>query len=243
MITKVMGFIISSTPYRESSLIMQIFTKEYGLISVIGKGVKSLKSPLRALTLPYTYGYFYLYYKEGKMSILKDVDLIDPLLNIHEDIISISYVNYLADLTSQVYKESMDSHLFSLFIETILKINEGLNPAVLTNILEVKYLPMLGVGLSLDACIQCGSQKEIVTIDGDRGGLLCKNCYQNERIVPLEVLKLLRMFQYVDIKKIKKIDIKKEYQQEIDSFLNRYYERYTGIYIHSKEFIKKLKIS
>ena len=243
MITKVMGFIVSSTPYRESSLIMQIFTKEYGLISVIGKGVKSLKSPLRALTLPYTYGYFYLYYKEGKMSTLKDVDLIDPLLNIHEDITKISYVNYLADLVRQVYKESMDSHLFSLFIDTILKINEGLNPAVLTNILEVKCLPMIGVGLSLDACIHCGNQKEIVTIDGDRGGLICKNCYQNERIVPLEVLKLLRMFQYVDIKKIKKLDIKKEYQQEIDSFLNRYYERYTGIYIHSKEFIKKLKIS
>lgn len=243
MLEKVTGFIVSSVDYRETSLILKVFTKEHGLISVIGKGVKSLKSPLRALTLPYTYGYFYLYYKEGKMSILKDVDLIDPLLNVHEDITSISYVNYLADLTSQVYKESMDSHLFSLFIETILKINEGLNPAVLTNILEVKYLPMLGVGLSLDACIQCGSQKEIVTIDGDRGGLLCKNCYQNERIVPLEVLKLLRMFQYVDIKKIKKLDIKKGYQQEIDSFLNRYYERYTGIYIHSKEFIKKLKIS
>ena len=243
MIEKVTGFIMSTTDFKETSLILHLFTKEHGLIGVMAKGVKSLKSPLRALTLPYTYGYFYLYYKEGKMSILKDVDLIDPLLNVHEDITSISYVNYLADLTSQVYKESMDSHLFSLFIETILKINEGLNPAVLTNILEVKYLPMLGVGLSLDACIQCGSQKEIVTIDGDRGGLLCKNCYQNERIVPLEVLKLLRMFQYVDIKKIKKLDIKKEYQQEIDSFLNRYYERYTGIYIHSKEFIKKLKIS
>ena len=58
MLEKVTGFIVSSMDYRETSLILKVFTKEHGLISVIGKGVKSLKSPLRALTLPYTYGYF-----------------------------------------------------------------------------------------------------------------------------------------------------------------------------------------
>lgn len=242
MIEKVTGFIMSTTDFKETSLILHLFTKEHGLIGVMAKGVKSLKSPLRALTLPYTYGYFYLYYKEGKLSLLKDVDLINPLQAIHEDILKISYVNYLADLTSQVYKESEEESLFGYFEATILKINEGFDPAILTNILELKYLPFLGVGLFLNRCVSCGSTKNIVTIDGDAGGLVCQNCYHNERIVSLNVIKYLRMFLYVDIKKISKIAIKEEYKKEIDTFITTYYNRYTGIYLKSKEYLKKLNV-
>ncbi len=241
MLEKVTGFIVSSMDYRETSLILKVFTKEHGLISVIGKGVKSLKSPLRALTLPYTYGYFYLYYKENKLSILKDVDILDPLFKIHEDLTLLSYMNYFVDFVSQVYKESENSYLFDLLQSAVLKVNEGFDPAVLSSILEIKCLPMLGVGLSLDACISCGSQKEIVTLDADQGGLLCKKCYRNEKIYHPETIKLFRLFQYVDIAKITKLNIKKEIKKEMDLFLSNYYSRYTGIYFGSKEFLKKIK--
>ena len=241
MLEKVTGFIVCSVDYRETSLILKVFTKEHGLISVMGKGVKSLKSPLRALTFPYTYGYFYLYYKEDKISILKDVDIIDPLFKIHEDLTLLSYVNYFDDFVSQVYKESHSPYLFGLLQAVILKTNEGFDPAVLSSILEVKCLPMLGVGLSLDACINCGSQKEIVTIDADQGGLLCKKCYRNEKRYHPETIKLLRLFQYVDIAKITKVNIKKDIKKEIELFLLTYYSRYTGIYFQSKEFLKKIK--
>lgn len=242
MITKVTGFIVSSVNFKESSLIMQILTKEYGLISVIGKGVKSLKSPLRALTMPYTYGYFYLYYKENKISTLKDVDIINPLLNIHEDIVLLSYLNYFSNLITQVYKESENKKLFDLLVASAIKLNDGFDPEVLANILEVKCLPFLGVGLTLDCCINCGSQKNIVTIDGDKGGLICKDCYQNEPIVKLDTIKLLRMFMYVDINRISKLNIKKENKKEINMFLTLYYNRYTGIYLNSKDFLKKLNL-
>ncbi len=240
MLEKVTGFIIGTVNFKETSLILQLFTKEHGLIGVMAKGVKNLKSPLRALVMPYTYGYFYLYYKEGKLSLLKDVDVIDPLRFLHEDILKLSYLNYVSDLTSQVYKESENENLFNIFISVILKMNEGIDPAVLASILEVKCLPMLGVGLSLDACALCGNTHNIITIDGDAGGLLCQNCYHNEQIVKPQTIKLLRMFQYVDISKITKVEIKKENKEEIDRFLTTYYNRYTGIYLTSKEYIKKI---
>lgn len=58
MIKKVEGIIINETPYGETSKVMQIFTKELGIISVMGKGVKSIKSRLRPLTMKFTYGFF-----------------------------------------------------------------------------------------------------------------------------------------------------------------------------------------
>ena len=241
MIEKVTGFIVSTVSYGDTSLILNILTKEHGLIGVMGKGVKSMKSRLRTSTQKYTYGFFYIYYKKGKLSLLKDADIINPLQSFHEDLLLNGYLSYVTELATQVYKESESPLIFELLIQTLLKMNEHFDPEVLTNIFEVKCLPLLGVGLSLDECVECGSKNEIVTIDGDRGGLICKNCYQNERLVSVKSIQLLRMFFYVDIKNISKLDIKEQYKKEIDTFLNTYYDRYTGMYLKSKEFLKKIK--
>ena len=98
MISKLTGFIVSTVAYKDTSLVLNILTKEHGLIGVLARGVKSMKSPLRATTQKYTYGFFYVYYKEGKLSILKDVDIIDPFVNLHTDIILISYLGYVSEL-------------------------------------------------------------------------------------------------------------------------------------------------
>ncbi len=241
MITEVVGFIVSTVDYGDSSLILNVLTKEYGLIGIMGKGVKSMKSRLRASTQKFTYGLFYIYYKENKLSILKDVDIINAFSNLHNDIFLIGYLNYATEFITQVYKESQSIHLLDLFIDTLNKMNEGLDPEVLISILEVKCFPLLGVGLVLDACSSCGKTTDIVTIDGSRGGLICRNCYQNEPIVSLKTVKYLRMFNHVSIKNITKIDIPVKNKKEIDQFLTSYMNQFTGLYLKSKDFVNKLK--
>lgn len=241
MITKVEGFIINEVNYGETSKVINILTKEYGLLGVMCKGVKSLKSRLRAVTLPFTYGFFYIYKKEGKLSLLKDVDVIDDFANIHHDIELLSYMNYLTELTGQVFKESNEPSIFPLFIKTLQKINQKLDPFVLSNILEIKYLDYLGVGLNLDSCNKCGKKNNIITIDADAGGYLCKNCLRNENIVSLKTIKMLRMYYYVDISSISELNISSDTKNDINHFLSKYYDRYTGLYLKSKDFLNKLK--
>lgn len=240
MITKVEGMIINETPFGDTSKIIQIFTKEYGILGVMCKGVKSLKSRLRALTIKYTYGSFYIYYKEDKLSILKDVDVLEDFKFIKNDILLIGYLNYLTELTTQVYKQSNDATLYHLFLSGIKKLNEAMNPLVITNILELKYLPFLGVGLELDACILCGNKKDVVTLDADEGGYICKNCYTNQILVSSKTVKLVRMYYYIEIDSIRELKISEEVIKEINFFINRYYERYTGLYLKSKKFLQKM---
>lgn len=240
MIKKVEGIIINESPFGDTSKIIQLFTKEYGIIGVMCKGVKSMKSRLRALTIKFTYGSFYLYYKEDKLSILKDVDVLDDFKIIKNDILLISYLNYVTELTNQVYKQSNDSLLYDMYLSGIKKMNEGLNPLVITNILELKYLPFLGVGLELDACILCGNKTNIVTLDADEGGYICKNCYTNQMLVSSKTVKLVRMYYYVEIASISELKISEDVVKEINFFINRYYERYTGLYLNSKKFLQEM---
>src|SRR5574344_497495 len=240
MILKVEGIILSETPYKETSKIINVLTKNHGMIGMICKGAKSLKSNLRATTQLYTYGYFYIYYKENKLSELTQVDIINSFNNIRTDIILISYMAYLCDLTKQVAKESVDDNLLNILISGLTKIDNKLDPLIITNIIELKYLDYLGIGLNLDSCSKCGSVKGIVTIDRDIGGFICQNCYQNEYIVQPKTIKMIRMYYYIDINSIKEINVSLQVKNEINNFLTRYYDRYTGLYLKSKDFLNKM---
>ena len=112
---------------------------------------------------------------------------------------------------------------------------------VITNILELKYLDYLGVMPVLDRCSVCGSEKSIATLSSSRGGYICNNCLKNDRMVSAKTIKLIRMFYYVDISKIEKLDISELCKNEINTFLNEYYENYTGLYLKSKNFINNIK--
>ena len=239
MLLEVEGFILSETPYGETSKIINVLTKEKGLIGIMAKGAKSMKSALRASTQVFTYGVFSIYFKDGKLSTLANVDIINPLKNIRSDLTKISYLTYISELTSQVIKQTNED-VFDMFINIVLKMEDNLDPVILTNILELKYLPLLGVGLNLDSCIKCGNKTNIVTIDASYGGLICKDCFQNELIVDKKVIQLIRMYYYVDIKSISSINVKQEYKQTINKFISDYYDSFTGLYVYSKKFLEQL---
>lgn len=240
-IEKTKGIVITDTSYSESSKILNILTKEYGLIGVISKGCKNIKSKLRSVSTKFTYGYFYINYKENNLSTLLDVDVLNEFKNIKTDLNKIGYASYLVDFAKQVSKENESEDIFDILEAALLKIEEGFDPSIITNIVEVKYLPYLGVMPSLDKCSICGKTKDIVTISSDSGGYICKDCYTNEYIVDEKTIKLLRMFNYVDIRKIKELNIQEKNQKEIDNFLGNYYIRYTGLYLKSKDFLKQIK--
>ena len=238
---KIEGIIVSVNDFKESSKILNIFTKEYGVIGVIAKGCKSIKSTLRSVTDRLTYGYFYMNYREDKLSVLSSVDVINPFKNIKKDIECISYASYILDLATQVYKQNNSSDIYKLLIDSLIKINELYDPMLITNILELKYLDYLGVMPILDRCSVCGSEKSIATLSSSRGGYICNNCLKNDRMVSAKTIKLIRMFYYVDISKIEKLDISELCKNEINTFLNEYYENYTGLYLKSKNFINNIK--
>ena len=238
---EVTGIIASETNYGETSKILNVITKEKGLISVMAKGCKNLKSPLRSVSSKLIYGTFIIYYKENKISTLKEVSVLDNFKNLKKDITSISYAAYMLELSEGVIKQNNDFRIFDLLIQSLKKIDEGFDPLVIMNILELKYLEFLGVMPIIDSCAICGKKTGIVTLSSYRGGYVCKDCYTNETTVSDKTIKLIRLFYYVDISKITKLDISSKTKNEINLFLDDYYSRYTGLYLKSKIFIKNLQ--
>lgn len=238
MLKKIRGIVVSEVPYKDSSKVLNILCEE-GVIGTVSKGCKRINSPLRVISNKLTLGEYVIYYNDSKLSTLKEGSVIDNFNNIKNDLNKISHATYITDLVNQVMKQNADPTVFSLYLSALKKIDEGINETVVMNILEIKLLDYLGVGINLNGCAKCGSTREIVTIDPDVGGYICKNCYTNEIIYDERVRKMLRMYYLVEIDSIKELKIKDYVIDSINKFLSIYYDRYTGLYIKSKEFLDR----
>lgn len=236
------GIILSETNYSESSKILNVLTKEHGLIGVMSKGCRNMKSKLRGVSRKLLYGTLHIYYKPNGLSTLIGIDVKESFSKTIMDLEKISYASFVLDLCHQVIRQNEEESIFDLLKSTLLKIEEGLNPIALTNILELKLLDYLGVSPNIDSCSYCGSEKNIVTLSADAGGYICKDCYHNEPLVSEKTIKMIRMYYYVDIDKITKLEVSNEITKEINMFLDDYYERYTGLYLKSKDFIKNISL-
>lgn len=238
MYKKIEGIVVGEYPFEDNSKIINVFTKE-GIIDIIAKGAKKIKSPFFATTSKFSYGLFNIVYKEKGLSKLTDADIIKDYRSIKKDFNKISYATLVAELATKVYKHDNNNDVFTLFIECMDKINDGFDPRIIANILKLKLLDYLGIKPVIDSCIECGSKNNIVTISSYLGGFVCKECLKNEKIVSPKTISLIRMLYYVDIKKISKLDISKEIVNEIEVFTDDYYDRYSGIYLKSSFLIKK----
>ena len=128
-IISVEGIVVGMTSYKESSKILNIFTKEYGIIGCYSKGCKSLKSKLRLISERFAYGNFELSYKENGLSTLIDGDIINYFTNIvcHMILLTFTIITQVYKNVSMVVtkKEKKFFHFFSkvLLIGLQMRVN------------------------------------------------------------------------------------------------------------------------
>lgn len=240
MVLEVEGIVLNTRDYGESSRILNVLTKEHGLIGIMAKGCKRLKSDIKGVSEKLSYAKFNIYYKEDKLSTLASADIINNFYNIKKDITKISFASFLLELTEQVVKQNNSNEIYELLINALIKINDNFDPLIITNIIELKYLDYLGVMPIIDGCSICGNNTSIATLSSSKGGYICNSCLTNEKLVSDKTIKLIRLFYYVDISKISKLEIGNLEKKEINEFLDEYYDSYTGLYLKSKNFIKNL---
>lgn len=237
---EVNGIVLHETVFGESSKILQILTLEHGLIGAIAKNALNIRSTMRNKAVKFSIAKFNIIYKENKLSTIVSIDILNNLTTLKSDIILIGYLTYLCDLTYQVLKNNNEPSIYHILVPGLLKMNANLDPLVLTNIIELKYLKYLGVSLNLDSCSICGTKQSILTLSVEDSGYICKNCYHNEYIVNPKTITMIRKYLYVDISSITSLNISNEVKLDINMFLTRYYDTYTGLYLKSKNFLNKM---
>ena len=243
MLTKCEGIVIRSTDYGETNKIVTLYTKEFGKIGVMARGAKKPNSRFSAVTQLFHYG-TYLFQGSRGLGQLQQAETIESFRSIREDIFLTAYAAFIAELLDKGTEERKpSSSLYDLFYLSLHSLDEGYDPEVIMNIVELKMLHVFGFAPELDRCVNCGAQDGTFSFSVREGGLLCHRC---EHIDPYRmkispaIIRLLRVFYYMDLNRLGTISIKEETKQEIRKVLDAYYGEYLGVELKTKRFLKQM---
>jgi DNA repair protein RecO (recombination protein O) len=244
LLSKCEGIVIRTSDYGEANKVVTIYTREAGKIGLMARGAKKPSSRLASLTQLFTYGHF-LVQKGSGMGTLQQGEVISSMRGIREDIFSTAYASYIVELTDKVTEnDKANPFLFELLYQTLSFMNEGYDLEILTYIYELKMLSVLGLSPCLDQCSICQAKDGVFGFSIREGGLICHRCFEKDpyhfKLTPAAV-KLLRLFYYIDMKRLGSISVKEETKKQLKQVIDGYYEEYSGLYLKTKRFLNQIE--
>jgi DNA repair protein RecO len=117
MLSKTQGIVISYMRYRETSIVVNVYTSEMGICSYIENGVRSAKAKHKmALFQPLTLLDLEVYHKPGKgLHRISEAKCFFPYQAIPFDIAKSSLALFLSEVLSKVLKEEEAKKVEALF--------------------------------------------------------------------------------------------------------------------------------
>ena len=119
---KTEAIVLKTADLGEADRLLTIYSKEFGKIQVLAKGIKKLESKLRYNLEPLSYSLLILV--EGKnFRIVKDAVLIDQFLSVRNDLEKIKIAYKIVDIINELIAgEEKDEDVWNLILETFMAI-------------------------------------------------------------------------------------------------------------------------
>jgi DNA repair protein RecO (recombination protein O) len=142
-------FLLHHRPHGETSLIVDVFTKKNGKMSIIAKGAKKPKSKFFGYLTPFTkLKITYTGRSELKTLTNIDRDFSESTNSLSKTSYSLLYINEL--LIRLLPKDAVHEDLFQLYESFLVKIHSGKNIELTLRSFELDMLEMLGYGLDFE---------------------------------------------------------------------------------------------
>lgn len=183
MIPKTEGIVLKSFDFRETSRIATFFTKDYGKITGILKGIRKDHKKFGSTIDRFSVNYLvYYHYTRSEIHLVSQCDLKSYFYPIRQDYKRNLAANYSTELVDLIVPPEMPNEdIYQLLLDYLETLQEVKDIDKLVNIFQIKVLLYSGFSPHLDACIKCG--KKVVArarFSMISGGLICANCPTTE---------------------------------------------------------------
>lgn len=184
---KLEGIVISSIDYKESSKIVNLYTKE-GKISVSAKGaLNPKKGMLGFITIGNIVSFVTT---DSKTKSLVEYELIKSSYLLNESLNKIKALATILNVIKEI-SDDIDHERCYLFIKKMILSLSEYDSYKILSIFLIKMLYIFGIAPNLKTCVKCGS-KNLVSFSVPYGGALCINCSDPN----IESLKIWNEYYY-----------------------------------------------
>jgi DNA repair protein RecO (recombination protein O) len=224
---RVEAIVLRHADWGEADRLLWLFTREIGKVKVVAKGVRKPRSRKAGHLEPFTRVELLL--AQGRdFPIVTQAEAINAYLEIRADLVRVAYASYVIELIDRfTYEEGENIALFRLLSDTLMRIDQEVEPAFAVRYYEIRLLDLVGFRPQLFQCVNCGKeiQAEDQYFSFEKGGAICPQCgpkESNARSISMPALKIIRHFQRSNYKEAKRARLSHAVDHELENLMGNY---------------------
>jgi DNA repair protein RecO (recombination protein O) len=187
------GFVLHSYPYKETSLIVDMLTRDHGRVALVAKGAKRPLSKLRGVLQtfqPLSIGWS----GKSELRTLTAAEWVGGLLPLEKSaLLSGFYLNEL--LVKLLARDDPHPGLFDHYVATLNQLAHGESPPIVLRKFERALLKETGVAGDLTVCTVTGQKLQpdlLYVVDPERGARPATGADQWPRVTGKTLLDMER---------------------------------------------------
>ena len=151
------AFILHHRPFRDTSQILDVLTRDHGKVAVVARGSRSSKSRLAGILRPFM-PLRVSWVAKSDLGTLTGAEAAGPPANLRGDaLLSAYYVNEL--MLHFLHRHDPQPEIYELYTEVIPRLGGSDNVASILRAFELELLGLLGYAVSLDK--QAGTHQDV----------------------------------------------------------------------------------
>ena len=179
------GILLRRQDLRETSIILTFYTRGFGKIKGIVRGVRGPRANAAGAALEIFAHDDIVFYERKRSDIytVSQCDLIDFFGPVRSSLERLSYAMYMAELLDSVTAlADKNDEVFDLLLNSLRLLAADASPKRVARIFEIKLLYILGLVPSMKLCALCGNAVEApARFSFRRGGLICRECSKTDK--------------------------------------------------------------
>ena len=234
------GIVLKVTPYKENDCILSVYFRDYGKLSVIATGVRKPKSKNAAGCQPMILSEFTIFLRQGLCRLVRSVP-IESYRYLQSDILSQACATFILEYYYRGLQENEPDLKYYDYITAVLeRLNQGYPPLLVYLFCLSFILKDSGSAMMVDHCFFCEDRSHIASVNVQEGGFVCLNhMHENDAFYPVEVLRLIRYVNRLEITEIDQIDANEATILEVKRIMEHFLDEYCPIHFSSRKFISK----
>jgi DNA repair protein RecO (recombination protein O) len=242
MIVSTDAIVLRTVNYSETSIIVTLFSKASGKITLMAKGARKPKSPFAAQLEPMNILNINYFHKDARnVQLLKNSSFIDDSMSIRADFDSLNYGLTVVEILDKLLHENdIDPIIFRLSIKILSAFKSTqINFDIVFSFFLLQLSIRLGFMPEINKCCNCSAPLITAKFDEYRGELICENCIHGGAINFSEgTINLLNALLKTHIDRLHELKYDDQILKELDSFL----DFYSNFHLEGMSKVKSLKI-
>lgn len=180
------AIILKSQKLGETSKILTLFTRTSGIMKVVAKGARGMKSRFYGSLEPFNYISVVFYFKENRgLQLLTQADIQQQFKHIRTDLDKIALTSVVFEMVLKTqYADDPNPALFKQLLQYLNDLEQA--PANFENYFFkflLKFLQITGFKPNFEQCARCGkscNEPHDYSFSVSRGSVFCHRCKSQE---------------------------------------------------------------